>query len=121
MGAPKNFGKITVSTSVKQNLIVLFRKQSTLYNALACNSKTTLTKVFSRQFYEILKTPSLIGFVRLLLNLNSFSEFSLREKYPYLEVFWLVYSSIWTENREIRSIFPYSVRMRENEDQKNSG
>ena len=32
--------------------------------------------------------------------------------------FWSVFSCIWTEYREIRSIFPYSVRMWENMDQK---
>ena len=33
-------------------------------------------------------------------------------------VFWSVFSSIWTEYGEIRSISPYSVRMRNNTDQK---
>ena len=33
-------------------------------------------------------------------------------------VFWSVFSSIWTEYGEIRSISPYSVRMRDNTDQK---
>ena len=33
-------------------------------------------------------------------------------------LFWSVFSRIWTEHRKIRSIFPYSVRMRENTDQK---
>ena len=32
--------------------------------------------------------------------------------------FWFVFSRIWTEYGEIRSISPYSVRMRENTDQK---
>ena len=32
--------------------------------------------------------------------------------------FWPVFSRIWTEYGEIRSISPYSVRMRENMDQK---
>ena len=34
--------------------------------------------------------------------------------------FWSVFSRIRTEYGEIRSIFPYSVRMRENTDRKNS-
>ena len=38
--------------------------------------------------------------------------FALREEYPYSEFFWSVFSCIWT--------VPYSVRMRENTDQKNS-
>ena len=35
-------------------------------------------------------------------------------------VSWSVFSHIRTEDGEIRSIFPYSVRMRENTDQENS-
>ena len=45
---------------------------------------------------------------------------TLPEKSPYLEFLWSVFSFIWTEYGEIRSISPYSVRMRENTDQKNS-
>ena len=43
---------------------------------------------------------------------------SLREKCPYSKFFWSVYSRIRTECE--RSISSYSVRMRENRDQKNS-
>ena len=39
---------------------------------------------------------------------------------PYSELFWSVFSNMRTEYGEIRSIFPYSVRMRENTDQNNS-
>ena len=39
--------------------------------------------------------------------------FTLRKKYPYLEFFWSVFS-------RDTLISPYSVRMRENGDQKNS-
>ena len=39
---------------------------------------------------------------------------------PYSEFFWSVFSRIWTEYGEIRSISPYSVRVRENADQKSS-
>ena len=42
------------------------------------------------------------------------------EKCPHSEFFWSVFSCIWTEYGEIRSISPYSVRMRENTDHKNS-
>ena len=44
----------------------------------------------------------------------------LREKCPYLELFWSAFSFILTEYGEIRSISPYSVQMRENADQNNS-
>ena len=44
----------------------------------------------------------------------------LRKKCPYSELFWSAFSRIRTEYREIWSISPYSVRMRENTDQNNS-
>ena len=37
-----------------------------------------------------------------------------------MELFWSVFCGIRTKYGEIRSIFPYSVRMRENADQNNS-
>ena len=42
---------------------------------------------------------------------------ALCEKYPYLELFWSVFSRIWTEYGEMLRISPYSVRMWENTDQ----
>ena len=42
---------------------------------------------------------------------------SLREKCPDSELFWSAFSRIWTEYGEIRSVSPYSVRMREIADQ----
>ena len=43
---------------------------------------------------------------------------SLREKCPNTEFFWSVLFRIRIEYGEIRSMSPYSVRMRENTDQK---
>ena len=43
-----------------------------------------------------------------------------REKCPYSEFVWSVFSRIRTEYGEILRISPYSVRMRENTDRKNS-
>ena len=45
---------------------------------------------------------------------------ALRKECPYSELFWSVVSRIRTECGEMRSISPYSVRMRENTDQNNS-
>ena len=45
---------------------------------------------------------------------------SLREKCPYSEIFFSVVFRMRTEYREIGSISPYSVQMREITDQKNS-
>ena len=43
-----------------------------------------------------------------------------REKCSYLELFWYAISRIWTEYGEILRIFPYLVRMQENEDENNT-
>ena len=45
---------------------------------------------------------------------------TLREKCPYSELLWSVFSRIGTECGEILHISPYSVQMRENTDQSNS-
>ena len=45
---------------------------------------------------------------------------TLREKCPYSEFFWLVFSRIWNEYGHILRISPYSARTRENTNQKNS-
>ena len=45
---------------------------------------------------------------------------SLRKKCPYSEFFWSVFSHVRTEYGEILRLSPYSVRMRENKDKKNS-
>ena len=44
----------------------------------------------------------------------------LRERCPYSEFFWSVFSYIRTEFGKIRSISPYSIQMLENTNQKNS-
>ena len=45
---------------------------------------------------------------------------TLRKKCPYSELLLSAFSCIRTEYGEIRSISPYSVRMRENANQHNS-
>ena len=51
---------------------------------------------------------------------NASKDITLCEKYPYLEFFWYLFSRIRTEYEEVLLISLYSVRMRENWDQKNS-
>ena len=46
--------------------------------------------------------------------------YTLCEKCPYLEFYWSFFFRFWTEYGEIRNISPYSVRMWDNTDQKNS-
>ena len=50
------------------------------------------------------------------------SEFDhcLRKKCPYLELFWSIFSRVWTDYWEVRSISPYSVEMWRDTDQNNS-
>ena len=45
---------------------------------------------------------------------------TLRKKYPYSEFFWSVFSRMQTEYEDLLRKSPYSGRMRENTDQKNS-
>ena len=45
---------------------------------------------------------------------------SLRERCPYSELFWSVFSRIWIEYGRTLHNSPYSVWMRENTDQSNS-
>ena len=45
---------------------------------------------------------------------------TLRKKSPYLELFWSVFSGIWTEFGETGSICLHPVRTRGNTDQSNS-
>ena len=51
--------------------------------------------------------------------LKANTRLSLHENCPYSELFCSVFSRIWTEYGEIRSISPCSVQIRENTDQKN--
>ena len=45
---------------------------------------------------------------------------TLREKCPYSEFFWSIFSHIWTNYGDLLCISLYSIRMGENADQKNS-
>ena len=56
-----------------------------------------------------------IGFTKFTLNI---SLFKLREKFPYSEFFLSVFCRIRAEYGEIFRIFSYSVRLRENTNQK---
>ena len=48
-------------------------------------------------------------YFKVIYSLN----YSLRGKCPYSELFWPVFSRIWTKYGEIRGIYAYLVRMRE--------
>ena len=57
---------------------------------------------------------------KMNIYIKKIRQIALREKCPYSELFWFVFSRIKTECREIRSVSPYSVQMWENMDQNNS-
>ena len=50
----------------------------------------------------------------------SVTKTSLREKCPYSEFFWSLFSCIWTEFEDLLRKSPYSVQMQENIDERNS-
>ena len=50
----------------------------------------------------------------------SVSALALRKKCPYLVFFWSIFPRIWTACGDLQSKSPYSIRMQENTDQKNS-
>ena len=83
--------------------------------------------VFSQVFKILRMVPSCgkiynnqLSFEELWNYRNYSSYYILREKCPYSELFWSVFSPIPTEYEEILCISPGSVRMRENTDQNNS-
>ena len=59
-------------------------------------------------------------FTKVIDMTTVFVDMALREKCLYTELFWSVFSRIRTEYEETLRISPYSVRLRENMDKKNS-
>ena len=80
---------------------------------------STLQNVPMQMFDRILNKPWFLNMPGFWIYLSSQYP-TLRKNWPYLKLFWSVFSRIRTKYGEIRSIFPYSVRMRENTDQNNS-
>ena len=75
-----------------------------------------LDSIFSRfSFWKAKLVPA-----KLIQVFISLFQITLREKCPHSGFFWSVFSCLRTEYGEMRSISPYSVRIRENTDQKNS-
>ena len=71
-------------------------------------------------FFTSCMTIPLLIFKTFVFFPGSINRPTLREKWAYSEFFWSLFSLIWTKYGELRSISLYSVRMRENTDQKNS-
>ena len=71
-------------------------------------------------FFGSLQSATLLKREHLRVTASQYSSPSLRGKFPYSEFFWSVFSRIQIEYGDLLRIFSYSVRMRENTDQKNS-
>ena len=70
-----------------------------------------ITKVLIRSFWKIM---------HISLRKLSWRTPALREKCPYSKFFWSLFFCMRTEYGEIRSVSPYSVRMPQNTDHRNS-
>ena len=101
----------------------VFCKKDVLRNFVKFTGKhQSLLISESLNFTKFLRTPFIIKhlwWLLLCLSMVSITRehdslicSALREKCPYLELFWSKFSHIWTEYREIRSNSTYTVRMR---------
>ena len=90
-------------------------------NIVTTSENHVFPEAVRRQRKEHVALSGLMTF-RPLTQTEALDKFrhTLREKCPYSEFFWSVFSRIRTEYGKTRSISPCSVRMRENTDQKNS-
>ena len=79
-----------------------------------------LYKVLDSIFFRFSFWKAKLVPAKLIQVFISLFQITLREKCPYSGFFWSVFSCLRTEYGEMRSISPYSVRIRENADQKNS-
>ena len=79
------------------------------------------SKYFANFFYHIqtlIENPTEHLEWCFLRNFNR--QLPLRKNCPYSELFWSLFSTIWTEYEEILRISLSSVQLRENKDQNNS-
>ena len=79
-----------------------------------------LYKVLDSIFFRFSFWKAKLVPAKLIQVFISLFQITLREKCPYSRFFWSVFSCLRTEYGEMRSFSPYSVRIRENTDQKNS-
>ena len=79
-----------------------------------------LYKVLDSIFFRFSFWKAKLVPAKLIQVFISLFQITLREKCPHSGFFWSVFSCLRTEYGEMRSISPYSVRIRENTDQKNS-
>ena len=79
-----------------------------------------LYKVLDSIFFRFSFWKAKLVPAKLIQVFISLFQITLREKCPYSGFFWSVFSCLRAEYGEMRSFSPYSVRIRENTDQKNS-
>ena len=106
-----NFSFICISFIVLLHYIICAYTVASYYSWKSCSSQIAPSKRnnFSNQFDIFNQFTS--------LSRNSPQIHCVKS--PYSELFWSVFSYIWTAYREIRSISSYSARMRENTDLSN--
>ena len=98
----------------------IFMSIGFICNALKRKSPVIAVKLFTKIKHNVFFLMCGLPLFQFYKSNWSFDSYSLRKKCLYSELFWFVFSRIRTEYGEIRSISPYSVRMRQNTDQNNS-
>ena len=84
----------------------------------ACVADGLTSVLFAKSMKPVFSTLTKLGYNvsnyldDIFISGDTFAECTLREKCPHSVFFWCVFFSIRTEYWEIRSISPYSVRMR---------
>ena len=81
------------------------------------NTENWVSKIHERALRLVYHASSQLSFDKLLIKDWSVTP---RNKSSYSELFWSIFSRIWTEYGEKLYISPYSVQMWENTDQHNS-
>ena len=109
----KNFAEIT-----GKHLRQTFFKQSRILAKNFVKTENPL-QMFSFELLKFFQNGYFIGHHQVIACKTSASDDNVRVKSVQIRnFFWSVFSRIWTEYGEILLISPYSVRMRENTDQK---
>ena len=85
----------------------------------SCLATATIAGIYNVPMISHVRVMTLCCHFSLYSVFNVFNLLSLRKMCPYSEIFRSIFSRIWTEYGEIICIYPYSVQMRENMDQKN--
>ena len=103
---------------MNSSLHKLFKNMFMMIYTSFLMEKNFFLKIFRRFFCDIKSVFAKYNYSWSSATLFPFT--ALCDKCPHSELFWSVFSRIWTEYGEILRISPCSIRMRENTDQNNS-